>query len=700
MNQIAFIYGGILIYWRSIVMALAVLTGILFFGAAYFRRSKNLSGVALLSPLSILFSLFLARLIHWYFSPDSYEGMKAALSDFSHSGYALSGAFLGCLLSAVVLRVLNIEKNLPRALDCMSIGGCAGIAVGRLSSFFAEENRGEIIPGAVSLPWVYPVVNATSGEPEYRIATFLFQSAIAAMILIVLVSLYWCNTEKRKHKDGDMALLFLLLYCTSQIVLDSMRYDSLRLRSNGFISIVQVLSAAALVAVMVIFTVRSRKKSCIAAWIIFVICMGLAAYMEYFVQRHGGQALLAYSVMGVCMIVIAVVGSILWHQTASRPHAEKKAGKAGFVKSSGTGLSVVVASVLTPALLLMIVIYGGAPRKSRFMKKDLDVIGKFYMNSSNAISDAASSIMNIEKKYWISRGAQAAPKPSRDAFGKTENPSEIQEIIDRAEKLLDGQMLYFSSDVALMEGTEIRYYLDETILAITWKQVIDNTAYTFSEVKIADPSQFRRYLAGGEYGSEKLAIPTEMANSVNSVVASSGDYYKFRNAGVIVYDGVVCRANSGADTCYIDYDGNLHFTGIGEIQSMEAAEKYVADNRIQFSVAFGPILVENGEKHDFGAYGLGEVSDQFARAALCQMGDLHYLLVNANAEGQYNTYPTMYRFADRIYETGCRMAYALDGGQTAALMMDGELINHVTKGYQRKISDIIYFSTALPNRQS
>ncbi len=269
-------------------------------------------------------------------------------------------------------------------------------------------------------------------------------------------------------------------------------------------------------------------------------------------------------------------------------------------------------------------------------------------------------------------------------------------MIDRAATLLNGQSLYFTTDVTLMPDSEVRYYLDETILVITWKQVIDNSVYTFSEVKVADPSQFRRYLAGGEYGSGKLAVPTELADTVNAVVASSGDYYQFRNAGVIVYNGQVCRVNGGADTCYITQNGDLMFTPIGTSMTMDQAQAFVDENNIQFSVAFGPILVDNGEKHQFGYYGLGEVGDQFARAALCQMGELHYMLVNANAEEPYRSYPTMYAFADHIYNTGCHMAYALDGGQTAVIVMDGELINRVTFGHQRKISDIVYFATAVP----
>ena len=191
--------------------------------------------------------------------------------------------------------------------------------------------------------------------------------------------------------------------------------------------------------------------------------------------------------------------------------------------------------------------------------------------------------------------------------------------------------------------------------------------------------------------------PTEMANSVNSVCAISGDYYMFRNAGVVVYKGKVCRANTGADTCYVDENGDLLFTTMSERFDMESAQRFVDDNHILFSVAFGPILVEGGQKHAFGGYGLGEVGENYARAAICQMDTLHYLMVNATGEAECPVFPTMYAFQGVIASTGCQSAYALDGGQTAAMMINGELINSVFGGYQRKISNVIYFCMALPN---
>lgn len=371
--------------------------------------------------------------------------------------------------------------------------------------------------------------------------------------------------------------------------------------------------------------------------------------------------------------------------------------KQRFKKFFTADAPILLSLIFTAGLVLMLGLQGRGPESRREKQRSLGVVEQFFMNGSNAISDAASGILSMEKRYWISADALSAPEPNPNRFGQTEAPRELEKVIREAEKLLDGQPLYFSPDIAVLEGSAVRYYLDDTILAISWKQAIDGTVYNFSEVKIADPSQFRRYLAGGTFGSGKLMLTSEMADQANAVVAVSGDFYANRNAGVIVHNGTVFRASGGADTCYVDKDGNLHFTRSGEFQKIQDAQRFVDENNILFSVAFGPILVENGEKVEIGSYGLGEINGHFARAALCQMGPLHYLLMNANGEGSEGGYPTMRTFANRVFETGCTMAYALDGGQTAVMIMNGELVNRVTFGYQRKISDILYFGTALPN---
>lgn len=134
----------------------------------------------------------------------------------------------------------------------------------------------------------------------------------------------------------------------------------------------------------------------------------------------------------------------------------------------------------------------------------------------------------------------------------------------------------------------------------------------------------------------------------------------------------------------------------GQILDMETAQKFVDDNNIRFSVAFGPILVDNGQRCEPYDYELGEVNMHFPRAALCQRGALHYVIVVSNREAEYYTTPTIHTFAARVAELGCEKAYTLDGGQTAVIAMNDQLINAVHFGSQRQISDIIYFATALP----
>ena len=61
--------------------------------------------------------------------------------------------------------------------------------------------------------------------------------------------------------------------------------------------------------------------------------------------------------------------------------------------------------------------------------------------------------------------------------------------------------------------------------------------------------------------------------------------------------------------------------------------------------------------------------------------------------------PTLRTFADVVHSFGCEKAYALDGGQTAIIVMNDQMVSIPSYGNQRMVSDIIYFATAVPNGQ-
>ena len=315
MDQIAFFFREHYIYWSSVLLLVAVCVAVFLFLSLYLGRGGKMSAAFGVVPVAVCLSWICARLIHWYCFAESYSGFAAAISDYSQGGFALVGVFIGCALAVTILAVAKILPDPLRMLDCMCLAGGIGIAIGRLASFFNTADRGQILEGIQSLPVAAPVINVVTKATEYRLATFVLQAVITGLITLILAGFYFSGKGK-KWKDGETSVVFLLCYCIAQVILDSTRYDSMYFRSNGFVSVVQVLGAVAIVAITVLFSVRLVKNrgfhmGYVLLWVLMAGLLGCAGYMEYYVQRHGNQAALAYSVMSValCGYTALVLGS-------------------------------------------------------------------------------------------------------------------------------------------------------------------------------------------------------------------------------------------------------------------------------------------------------------------------------------------------------------------------------------------------------
>lgn len=332
----------------------------------------------------------------------------------------------------------------------------------------------------------------------------------------------------------------------------------------------------------------------------------------------------------------------------------------------------------------------------------MSIMDKFDMVVGNAVSDALDGVLTIDKVYFLSEDTMAAPKPNPTQVGEASDPAELQDLLADATERLNINHMVFSTKTPVLPGSKIRYYLDDTIFSVSWKQAVDECIYSFAEVKVGHPSQFRRFMSGGEYGSGVLYTASEMAASVNAVTASSADYYAYRPQGCIVYNGNVCKVHGNyLDVCFIDDKGDMLFERAKSprIKNKDTVAEYVKENNIRFSLTFGPVLIENGENVCPGYYQLGELGGRYSRAALCQQEALHYIVVTANTEEGHMIMPTVPELAQNLQAMGVQKAYALDGGQTATLIANNEIVNSISYGSERKISDIIYFATAMPAQE-
>lgn len=317
----------------------------------------------------------------------------------------------------------------------------------------------------------------------------------------------------------------------------------------------------------------------------------------------------------------------------------------------------------------------------------------------------------------IPENAATAPVPVYDNYGAlpVDEAYRLNDVIRKARDsglLGEDETVAFDSDANFyrgLYGRNIEYYLDDSILVILWKENIEGKCCTFAEVKIADPSQFRRKLADDTYGSGYEYFASELAEQVHAVVTMNADYYRPREFGIVVWNRDLYRFNTDpyaegylkyncVDTLFVNSSGDFLYKRMGEENTPESIEDFVRENDILFSVAFGPVLVEDGEAVPCGWYPLGEVNLGYSRAGIGQMGKLHYLYMSLN-HGSQEARWTVTQFAQHFAEKPVQTAYCLDGGQTGEVYFCGSVYNYIDFGVERRVSDILYFATAIPNAQ-
>ena len=317
-----------------------------------------------------------------------------------------------------------------------------------------------------------------------------------------------------------------------------------------------------------------------------------------------------------------------------------------------------------------------------------------YVN--NLGSAALEGLVAVPKVYKLSEGTVVAPEPDKEGFGSSENPADTAAVIAAAEPLLAGQSLLWTPETSVGKGG-VSWYRDETILVLCWKQKVNKMPFSFMEVVVAHPSQFRRYFADNDFASKHRYRPSQMAEMVNAVGAMSGDFFKYRRHGIVVYQREVYRAEGETlDTCFVDSDGDFHFVHRGELVSRDTVEQYVKDNDILFSFAFGPIMIEDGRNVVPKGYPVGQITDEYTRSVICQLGKGHYLMAVVCYSEERRA--TLKNVAKELISLGVPNAYALDGGQTAAMTFNNQALAVNNWDAERTVSDILYFATAIPDR--
>ncbi len=238
-------------------------------------------------------------------------------------------------------------------------------------------------------------------------------------------------------------------------------------------------------------------------------------------------------------------------------------------------------------------------------------------------------------------------------------------------------------------------YEDESIRVTIEEHLVGVTTCHVARVKIADPSQIRSASAYG-FNRPQTEMTKTIARRVQAVVAINGDYYSYTGKGYMVRQGqlYIDKPYGDRDVLLIDANGDFH---IEKKATAETLEPYKAMDIVN-TFNFGPGLVVNGEVlgeygHDFNS---GDTLAQRSCIAQVKKGEMEYLLITC--EGPMESKGgglTMVDFANFIHSLGVENAYNLDGGNSASMYFDGRKVNAAKNTQERRISDIIYFSSAV-----
>jgi exopolysaccharide biosynthesis protein len=205
---------------------------------------------------------------------------------------------------------------------------------------------------------------------------------------------------------------------------------------------------------------------------------------------------------------------------------------------------------------------------------------------------------------------------------------------------------------------------------------------TVADIYVSSVAYLRRGFPLGKWKSEMRSVKT-IANESNAILAMTGDYSSLLGAGLVAANGEILRKteNSVRDNCLILSDGQML-----TYQRREMNLSEVLDDGIWHSFLFGPALLSQGKAIEkFNS----KIRGTNPRSVLGYYQPGHYCFVLVDGRSKASRGMTLAQTARFMQELGCQTAYNLDGGQSAVLWFNGEIVNNPYKG-GRRLMDIVY----------
>lgn len=238
--------------------------------------------------------------------------------------------------------------------------------------------------------------------------------------------------------------------------------------------------------------------------------------------------------------------------------------------------------------------------------------------------------------------------------------------------------------------TDTSYQDENMSISITTYEVNDTVVYV-ADIKVSSAEYLKTALAQAAYGKNVTDETSDIAESVNAILAVNGDYYGSQESGYVLRNGVLYRsqAERGQEDLVIYEDGSMEIIQEDDV----SAEELLESGAVQI-LSFGPALVENASVAVSEQDEVGKAKQSNPRTAVGIIDALQYIFVVSDGRTEESEGLSLYELAEFMQSLGAQTAYNLDGGGSSTMYFNGEVVNNPTTNgqiWERKVSDIVYF---------
>lgn len=254
-SQIICTIFGMHIYFYGVILALAILVGTFVsehIGTKFFQLQKET--IIDLVPYLVIFGIIGARIYYCILNYDFYLRFPTEILAIRHGGISIHGAIIGGFIGLVIFAKRH-KVSVLKLADVSAVGLALAQAIGRWGNFFNSEAFGP----PTELPWKLYIAPQYRPIPfqncDYFHPAFLYESILD---LIIFGILFLIIKTKNTKKDGNLSLIYLILYSVARIIVENCRIDSV-LYIHG-IPVAIVVSAVIIPVACVLLIVRNLPK--------------------------------------------------------------------------------------------------------------------------------------------------------------------------------------------------------------------------------------------------------------------------------------------------------------------------------------------------------------------------------------------------------------------------------------------------------